>query len=50
MTSPLLDWIWRLQAIAQSGLTYAPGEYDRQRYEQIRALAAEMATHPGGDV
>lgn len=50
MTPSLLDWIQRLNAIAQSGLTFAPGVYDRQRYEQIRRLAAEMAAHPSGDV
>jgi ADP-ribose pyrophosphatase YjhB (NUDIX family) len=50
MTMPLLDWIQRLNAIAQSGLTFEPGEYDRQRYEQIRRLAAEMAAHPAGEI
>jgi ADP-ribose pyrophosphatase YjhB (NUDIX family) len=49
-TPPLLEWIRRLNAIAQSGLTFDPGEFDRQRYEQVRALAAEMAAHPGGTV
>lgn len=49
-TPPLLDWVQRLNAIAQSGLTFEPGEFDRQRYEQVRALAAEMAAHPAGDV
>jgi ADP-ribose pyrophosphatase YjhB (NUDIX family) len=47
---PLLDWAQRLAAIAQSGLAFAPGVFDRQRYEQIRRLAAEMAAHPAGDV
>lgn len=47
---PLLDWIQRLNAIAQSGLAFEPGEFDRQRYEQVQALAAEMAAHPNGDV
>jgi ADP-ribose pyrophosphatase YjhB (NUDIX family) len=49
MTPELLDWVQRLQAIAQSGLTFAEGVFDRQRYEQIRALAAEMAAFPEGD-
>jgi len=43
------DWlIWSrsLQGIAQTGLTYAKDPYDRERYEQIRALASEiMASH-----
>lgn len=49
-TPPLLDWVQRLNAIAQSGLTFEPREYDRQRYEQIGALAAEMAAFPTADV
>jgi ADP-ribose pyrophosphatase YjhB (NUDIX family) len=48
--APLLEWIARLAAIAQSGLTFSPNEFDRQRYEQIRAIAAEMAAWPAGNV
>lgn len=45
-----LDWTRRLQAIAQIGLTYAQDVYDRERYEQIRELACEIAAqHTGGD-
>lgn len=33
----------RLQAVAQNGLQYASGEFDRQRYEEVRSLAAELA-------
>ena len=47
---PLLAWIQRLSAIAQSGLAFTPGVYDRQRYEQVRHIAAEMAAWPRGDV
>ena len=39
---PWLDWAQRIQAIAQSGLTYAKDVYDIERYEQLRTLAAEM--------
>lgn len=49
-STPLLDWVSRLAAIAQSGLAFSPNEYDRQRYEQIRAIASEMAAWPDGDV
>lgn len=43
MTNPLwLDWAQRLQAIAQNGLTFAKDPFDLERYEQIRAVAAEM--------
>jgi ADP-ribose pyrophosphatase YjhB (NUDIX family) len=45
-----MDWITRLAGIAQSGMTFSPNEFDRQRYEQIRAIAAEMAAWPAGDV
>lgn len=47
MTVPhWLDWAQRLQAIAQSGLHYNPPPFDRQRYEQVLAIAAEMvASH-----
>jgi ADP-ribose pyrophosphatase YjhB (NUDIX family) len=44
MNPPWLDWTQRLQAIAQNGLTYARDPYDVERYEQIRDLAAEIAT------
>lgn len=47
---PLLSWINRLSAIAQSGLTFADDPYDRQRYEQVRRVAAEMAAWPAGQV
>jgi len=37
-----LTWARRLEAIAQSGLTYSPNKFDIQRYEEVRAIAAEM--------
>jgi len=37
-----LDWAQRLQALAQTGLNYDPRPFDKQRYEQIRDLAAEI--------
>lgn len=43
MAPQWLEWTQRLQAIAQTGLTYAADPYDIERYEQIRALAAEIA-------
>src|SRR5215213_763325 len=43
MNPAWLEWTQRLQAIAQTGLTYAADPYDIERYEQIRALAAEIA-------
>ena len=32
----------QLMAIAQNGLTYAENHFDRERYEQVRQVAAEM--------
>ncbi len=43
MSAEWLGWVRRLQAIAQSGLTYAKDPYDVERYEQVRRIAAEIA-------
>lgn len=32
----------RIQSIAQAGLAYGENEYDRERYEELRKIAAEM--------
>lgn len=37
-----LEWAKRLQALSQNGLTYAKDTFDRERYEQIQHIAAEM--------
>jgi len=37
-----LAWAKRLEALAQNGLTYSNNPYDTERYEDIRAIAAEM--------
>jgi len=52
MTEPKwLDWARRLQAVAQTGLTYALNQYDVDRYEAVRELAAEMvAQGSDGDI
>ena len=44
-----LRWAQRLQAIAQSGLTYAKDPYDRERYEEVRGLAAEIGATLSGE-
>jgi ADP-ribose pyrophosphatase YjhB (NUDIX family) len=41
-SSAALSWTKRLQAIAQTGLTYAKDEYDIERYRNVRQVAAEM--------
>ena len=37
-----LAWARRVQAISQIGLTYSENPFDRERYEKLRDLAAEM--------
>ena len=45
-----LVWARELQAIAQTGLTFATNTFDRERYTAIRALAARMmATYSGAN-
>lgn len=39
-----LEWAVKLQAIAQAGLSYGKDVYDRERYEEIRSIAAEMVS------
>ena len=44
--SSRLEWAQRLQALAQTGLTYAQDPYDIERYGALRRIAAEMAAAP----
>ena len=37
-----LAWAQRLEALAQSGLAYSENPFDRERYEAVRRIAAEM--------
>lgn len=37
-----LEWGKQLQAIAQNGLTYTDGPFDRERYKLLQAIAAEI--------
>lgn len=37
-----IQWAKRIQALAQTGLEYSENPYDRERYEALRQLAAEM--------
>jgi ADP-ribose pyrophosphatase YjhB (NUDIX family) len=39
-----LRWAERLQAIAQTGLTYAKDPYDQERYAELRRIAVEIAS------
>ena len=42
----LVQWAQKLQALSQTGLTYAQDPYDRERYEEIRQIAAEIMALP----
>lgn len=37
-----LHWARELQALAQTGLAFTKDPYDRERYERLRGMAAEM--------
>lgn len=40
-----LNWAIELQSLAQAGLTYGKDIYDRERYERIREISAEIIAH-----
>ena len=42
LQEPWLGWAVELQSIAQCGLAYVKDVYDRERYERLREIAAEM--------
>ena len=42
------DLAIRVQSIAQAGLAYTEGGYDRERYEELRDIAAEMISCESG--
>ena len=48
MNEALVQWAQRIQALSQTGLTYAKDPYDRARYEELREIAAEMLAAPLG--
>lgn len=43
-----LEWAKELQFIAQAGLTYSKDPFDRERFERIRELSAEMISLQSG--
>ena len=43
-----LRWAVELQALAQAGLHYSRDVYDKERFQRIREIAAEMLTQPAG--
>ena len=40
-----LKWAAELQSLAQAGLWYSRDVYDRERFERVREIAAEMAAY-----
>lgn len=42
MNDRLVDFAIRIQSIAQAGLQYGADPYDKERYEALRKIAAEM--------
>lgn len=40
-----LEWAIELQSLAQAGLTYGKDIYDKERYERIRAISAEIVSN-----
>lgn len=44
-----LHWAKRIQAIAQTGLTYARDVYDIERYEELRAISIAMMAEQSGE-
>lgn len=43
-----LEWAQRLQAIAQTGLTWSRDPFDTERYEAVRQIAAEIMVSGSG--
>ncbi len=44
---PWIAWARRIAALAQNGLTFSENHYDRERYEELRVIAAEMLARIG---
>ncbi|WP_314761223.1 NUDIX hydrolase N-terminal domain-containing protein [uncultured Abiotrophia sp.] len=42
MNDKWLDFAMQIQSIAQAGLTYGKAPYDKERYQALRQIAAEM--------
>ena len=42
MNDVWLDFAIRIQSIAQAGLQYGKDKYDKERYEELRRISAEM--------
>jgi haloacid dehalogenase superfamily, subfamily IA, variant 1 with third motif having Dx(3-4)D or Dx(3-4)E len=45
---PWLSWGMELQALAQAGLTYSKDLFDRERFDRVRDIAAEILSMKSG--
>jgi ADP-ribose pyrophosphatase YjhB (NUDIX family) len=51
MSNIWINWVRRLQSIAQNGRNYCKNEFDLQRYQQVEDIAAEIAAkHSDGEL
>lgn len=48
MTDPIVEWGKELQSIAQAGLWYGRDEFDKERYQRVREIAAGMLAERTG--
>lgn len=48
MKDQVVEWAKELQSLAQAGLYYGKDVFDRERYQRIREIAAEMMAHRTG--
>ena len=42
MSDPIVEWAKELQSIAQAGLWYGRDVFDKERYQRVRDIAAQM--------
>lgn len=45
---PWLSWAIELQALAQNGLAYTTNAFDKERFERIRQISAEILSYQSG--
>ena len=45
MREKWLEWAMELQSLAQAGLTYGKDIFDKERYERIREISAEIVAY-----
>ena len=44
----IVEWAKELQSIAQAGLFYGHDDFDKERYQRIRDISAEMVSERTG--